>query len=570
MNRGDVKLTAICVLALFPSGIGFMGTRAGYCVAQGSPEIPRPQTKAGPLSFPDSRQNTTRKIVEFLVGLQDSVETGMVPIQEHSLATTTYVNAMAAIAFTVGGRPDRAVLIFDAFLHNPDPCPNPDIGGADCPCQGGFQQHRDAGTGLAVSIPEAPNDFWIGDNAWLLTALTLYEKKTGDSSFRQLRDQLSSWLVCLAEGTPEPGIYSGYRKDGSPMEFRHPEGSIDVYGALADLNAEAVRASIKTWLETEVWVPGEPCFEIGPANGPPGQTNLPTDNVSWGILAFGGDYGCLTAHAEGRTARTLSPYVLDSFDREVLARPGGEGRWQTEVSDPQTVSLSVDRQRHGAGHDLTLTYSFGPDQWFRLFRDQDIDLAISEEFRYYFRLLGNGSGNRFEVKFRNAEQRSFIYDFDIDFVGWQTVEVRHDQLRDFDPNNPSPSPLSRIASIEFAVNAAGNAASQLSLQLGEIRYRDSGTPLLEPLDGFTGFEAEDGRIWLEGTAQMAVAYWVSGKPDRWHYYLSQLTKTAIAPQSAKGIGLPNGIAGGDREWQPEAVASAWFVLALNRVNPFAP
>ena len=107
-------------------------------------------------------------------------------------------------------------------------------------------------------------------------------------------DRLRDWFLCIEALTPDPGIYSGFLKDGELMDFRHAEGSIDVYGALADLDAELARSSIKSWLDEQVWIPREECFERGPDN----RANLPTDHVSWGFLALGPDYSCILAEAD--------------------------------------------------------------------------------------------------------------------------------------------------------------------------------------------------------------------------------------------------------------------------------
>jgi hypothetical protein len=146
------------------------------------------------------------KVLNFLQLLQDSVSSGLVPVSEGSNTSTTYPSAMAAIAFVGASEFDRARKVFDAFSALGDPC-------ATCQCPGGFQQFRLASTGDPDPSfdPNDPNDFWIGDNAWLLIAIKYYRRQTGDSRYDVLIDHLKDWFVCIQKNTPPPGIYAGYR-----------------------------------------------------------------------------------------------------------------------------------------------------------------------------------------------------------------------------------------------------------------------------------------------------------------------------------------------------------------------
>ncbi len=96
------------------------------------------------------------------------------------------------------------------------------------------------------------------------------------------------------------------------------------------------------------------------------------------------------------------------------------------------------------------------------------------------------------------------------------------------------------------------------------------------LGGFDFNEKPDG-IWYEGTAQMAVAYHVTGQEEKWKKTLRvieeiQLKSGAIlatnANQLTTGFYLSDG-----SEWlyyrRPHLGATAWYILARNGTNPFA-
>jgi hypothetical protein len=503
------------------------------------------------------------KALVFLERLQDSQPSGLVPIRQGQSFTTTYSNAMATIAFIAEGRLDRARKILDVFASRSDSCPQ-------CACPGGFQQFRDPAT--ANPLPDANrNDFWIGDNAWLLVALKYYRQVTADARYDALIQRLKDWFVCLENLTPESGIYSGFRKNGDLMNFKHPEGSIDVYGALKGLGADAVRNSVKEWLDQNVWVPEGNCFRIGPAN----QANLPTDNMSWGYLALGTGYECILSHAEALTARTQDRYLIEGFDRVVEDRVRGEvvnrdeAYWFSDKhSGNPSIEVSLAREQHGQGHDFMVTYSWNSnDAWLRVFRDRDIDLMVTNQFRYFFWLKGDGSGNQFEVKLQNKTAETFFYAFPMDFSEWRRIEIRSDQFRDF--GGPHAVRLNRVGLIEFAINnSTRTPVTNRQVRIGRIWYSDAGAGTLFSADGFDAFESEGNWLFVEGTAQMATAYGVAGQMEKWQHYMSELT-TLFQP-TMNGGGLPSFLTGGINRPVPESVASSWFIVALRRLNPFDP
>ena len=522
------------------------------CVGYGT--LPDAQPAAG--RWNQTAAGTTiddSQVLAFLAGLQDTPGTSLVPLFVGSDDTTTYSNAVAAVAFLSAGQVARARRVFDGLPAAGDPCPT-------CACRGAYQQFRSAATGGPRADMD-PNDFWIGDNAWLLTALKQHRVVTGDQRYNGRITMLVNWFNCLENLTPAPGIYSGFRKDGSLMNWRHAEGSIDVYGALKGLNAEPVRVSVKAWLDDAVWPSDQHgCFDVGWLN----RGNLPTDNVSWGALALGPSYQCLLQHAEARTARTQDRYLVETFDRFDATT------WVTATmtSNP-SIHVNLARNQAGPAHTLRVHYAWNDqDAWFLLNRTRDIHLVVTPAFRYYFWIKGDGSGNRLEVKLSNVSDETFWYHFSLDFTDWRVVSVRYDQ---FEPFGPAGAPLEEIGKIEFAVNNSSRTATAGSdLFVGPIWYQDRGAPVLWPVDGFDAFETEQNWLFVEGTAQMATAYCVAGEAPRYQHTMEELTQLLQPVGTGPAHGLPNFLTGGINRPVVELVASSWYVIAGRCVNPFDP
>lgn len=493
----------------------------------------------------------TAQILAFLAGLQDTPGATLVPLFVGSDDTTTYSNAVVAAAFLSAGQTARAARVLDGFPAVGDPCPT-------CACRGAYQQFRSASTG-APRANYDPNDFWIGDNAWLLAAMKQYRTLSGDARYNGRITMLTNWLTCLEALTPEPGIYSGFRKDGALMNWLHPEGSLDVYGSLKGLGVEPVRASVKRWLDDAVWpADGHGCYDIGWMN----RGNLPTDNVSWGYLALGPGYQCLLPHAEARTARTQDRYLIETFDRFAA------GTWLTAtMTSNSSIQLELAREQAGPAHALRVHYAWNDqDAWFLLYRARDIDLTVTPAFRYYVWVKGDGSGNRLEVKLSNVSGETFWYHLPLDFTEWRVVSVRHDQ---FEPFGPAGAPLAQIGKIEFAVNnTARTATAGSDFFVGPVWYQDPSAPALWPVDGFDAFETEQNWLFVEGTGQMAAAYCLAGETLRYQHAMGELT--SLLQPAGTGQGLPNFLTGGINRPVTEAVASAWYVLAARCVNPFDP
>lgn len=512
---------------------------------------PTPQTN-------NVHQQTFDRVVLFFEKLQDLYPDGLGAINEDINLTSTYTAAMAAMVFISEGKLERAQHIFDIFSNSNDECLN-------CSCIGGFQQFHDPATGQALTNTDK-NDFWVGDNAWLLVALKYYKSVANDNQYNALIEQLKNWFVCLEDESSFPGIHGGYQQNGEWID-KHPEGSIDVYGALNGLgeDAEAARQSILTWINQEVWVPDGDCYQIGPAN----MYNLPLDNISWAVLALGEEYECLLTYAEERLARTLDDrYIIDSFDRP--------GNWHlAKDSDDPSIMLMLDYGRQDMDSDLVVRYSWdADDEWFLFFREEYIDLEITDEFRYFVDVHGDGSGNQFEIKLYNerSEQGNeaiFWYTIPLDFNGWRTLEISHGEFANF--VNPDGIPLSHIKKIEFAVNNTSDTlAVGNTIRIGEIWYEDDGYRQLFTRRGFAAFESEKNWLFVEGIGQMAAAYCAAGQSTKRAQHLLALYAMRTSSFDDTALGLPTFITGGANHSTAEAAATAWYAMAYRGINPFDP
>lgn len=472
---------------------------------------------------------------------------GLVPISESNLVyTDTFINAVAAIALTSSGAPARARAILDVLDRQSDACP-------ECACQGGLQKVR-----LITGEPDpaAPrNDFFIGENAWLLAAARYYQRQTGDDRYSRFILRIEAWLTCLDALPPEPGMPGGFEKDGTPLP-PHAEGSIDVIGSLNGSSRGDVQADVKAWLDREVWVAGSgSCFERGPDN----KFNLPLDHVSWGVLALPPDYACLLRHAEALNERAADRHTIELFDHEPL---------QYWISPPTGAGVVVTTRVHGQGRDLAVSYKMAAHNFLLLERDRDVDIPAGPGFALGFELEGDGSGRLFDVKLRNrGTNEVYWYQFPLDFKGWQRQQVPYEKFTLFGSAPPPVRPLGRVDKIQFGLGAGDQPAAG-AFALGRIEY-STRAPLRPPVIGFSSFQSERNWLFLEGTAAMATAYCVSGERAAWSRHLATLRSlTRPARGNPAAWGMPSWFSGGWGKPEPNALGTAWILMATSCVDPF--
>ena len=100
-------------------------------------------------------------------------------------------------------------------------------------------------------------------------------------------------------------------------------------------------------------------------------------------------------------------------------------------------------------------------------------------------------------------------------------------------------------------------------------------------DSITGYCFDEDRdaVWIEGSAQMAIAFAKAGNYDRANAILHELSKvSANDPVSAGTQGLPyasnlgtgygNGLLWQGADVNPCTVAAAWFIMAAHNFDPF--
>jgi Carbohydrate binding domain (family 11) len=535
---------------------------------------------------------TPKPGLQFLIDLQDTQSTGLVQQHEGTAdtGTTTYVNALAAIAFTAEGEFGRARKIFDFFVSNPNP--NPTVNEK---CPGGYPQFWDAATGKPIvgfkqvdaagtTVAEQKNDVWLGDNAWLLLSLKDYQQAGNDKRYEGLIQQLKNWFVCLQGKTPSPGIYAGFQFDGDFIRdsmnkaVKHAEGSLDAYGALRGLGVEQVRSSIKTWLDQNVWVPEGNCFNMGLDN----KSNLPLDHVTMGSLGLrreNSNYQCILSFAEELLARTQDRYLIDAFDQNPRAGEQKDWYWQDQENEGcRLPSVAWDQMSDAKSLGITFPYAheleikyFCPSKkngadsiWFRIFRNRDVHLEVTKSIQFSFWLKGDGSNNRLEVTLTNTTTEVYEYILYLTFVGWKKITVNYDDLKygwAGDPNHV----LTTIKEIAFATNNDSPNTITGEFWIGPIWFSDSGAPTLPSVNGFAAFQSDGNWLWIQGTAQMADAYCVADQKEKCKKYLDELSSLLSV---SGGKGLPNYLYEGNNRPDPEVEATAWYIIASHGLNPF--
>lgn len=126
-----------------------------------------------------------------------------------------------------------------------------------------------------------------------------------------------------------------------------------------------------------------------------------------------------------------------------------------------------------------------------------------------------------------------------------------------------------------ALGSAGPAEAPKALDfvIARMRCTKSDTNNRFTVDGFDFNEDKDD-VWLEGTAQMASAFYTVGRPADGDHFLQEVAKS----QNANG-GIPYSVRGGTAEtgedyWEMTTAlalsSSGWFIIGVSKVNALKP
>ena len=225
-------------------------------------------------------------VLEWLKQCQDnfSPEKQLLPTAEDNQAQT-FNNALVAMAFIIKGERERAERILDFYAQSTDKnnrCPAYQNFFFKGEPRGFFQyvNLRNEGNLPAYHNP-GKADRWMGDMAWLLIAYKHYEKEYNSDKYNEITGMLKDLLISWYKDDPgSKGGYvqSGWRKGDSKLHENggHPEGNLDAYAALKFCGEDEYAGKIKVWLDSVLK-----------------GNNLPLDNYTWRVLAFGKDYASL-------------------------------------------------------------------------------------------------------------------------------------------------------------------------------------------------------------------------------------------------------------------------------------
>ena len=215
-------------------------------------------------------------VYEWLKAVQDSAspERRLVPSMEDGVAQT-FNNALAAMVFTLKRDRERAerILDFYAAATRPD---NRDPSAQEFYCAGqarGFFQSIALPGGEIAPYHALPDgDRWTGDMAWLLIACKYYDRTFAPGRYDRLETLLKDLLLSFYKEDRVGGyVQSGWWKGDREVHVEgYGEPNLDCYAALRLCGETQVSGKIKAWLDDKLQ-----------------GRNLPLDNYTWRVLAFG-------------------------------------------------------------------------------------------------------------------------------------------------------------------------------------------------------------------------------------------------------------------------------------------
>lgn len=223
----------------------------------------------------EEMQGEDSLVVKYLEVLQvnSSVDGYILPNDEVTDLVSTYNNSLAAMAFIIKNKKDRAENILDFYANaineqNTDPMKQEFFINGEA--RGFYQQmlitdYRRGGE---------TEDRWIGDNAWLLMAYKHYEKKYGArEDYTKVVGLILNLLKSFFVNDNECSGYvmTGWQ-DGDTWfdSTAHHEGNIDCYAVFKTCDENLLAEKVKCFLENKLT-----------------GYDLPFDNYTWRALAFG-------------------------------------------------------------------------------------------------------------------------------------------------------------------------------------------------------------------------------------------------------------------------------------------
>jgi hypothetical protein len=379
----------------------------------------------------------------------------------------------------------------------------------------------------------------------------------------------------------------------------NPEGNIDVYGALSyaglsesdelrRADIEEFRASVKRWIEANVWIPPSSAAAGCARRGPTNVLSVPADHISWGTLALVPDdstYACLPGVHGYATGRALDLSFIDTFDRSV---DPAVDYWRPDPSTPAPV---VEVRTIPPSRTLRADYDWNGQQdvFFLVVRRQGVRLSVTEDFVLRFPLRSDaqnpsGIGPQFEITLTGENGCQYWpagrlgMEFPLNGLIELPYSTINEPTRRFVDGSTGASCAedladTKIKEIRFALSRASDSQlpEQGFFEIGPLTFSDEPTP--GSLAGFAGIQSDEpSRIFVEGTASMATAYCAVGACREYVTYMSELAELMARTHHADGDpqGLPSEVRLGSNCGRPAAAAAGWMIIASHCFNPFDP
>jgi hypothetical protein len=213
----------------------------------------------------DEKLNSENQhVLEWLKVVQDNASRDGILLPSGGLddnRTSTYDNAIVAMAFILKDEPKRAKKILDFYANAAKP-DNEDPKRQSFFYKGeprGFFQYAVIRDERNTTYYDGNNsDRWMGDMCWLMLAYKYYDKKYGNQEYGRIECLMKGLLLSWYNAT---GGYigSGWRKNDTQVDSHlhekdgHQEGNIDAY-AVMNLYGEPEIANIyiKKWLDDKL------------------------------------------------------------------------------------------------------------------------------------------------------------------------------------------------------------------------------------------------------------------------------------------------------------------------------